>query len=568
LTRPFGEDDATNTQLKNISPARMPTRDHAPGGTNRATPLLALVVFVLLACLHTWPLSTNPAHLSRTDNGDALLNMWTIGWVAHQLPRNPRHLFDANIFYPEPLTLAYSESMIVQGILALPVFAAGGSAVLAYNVVLLAGFALTGWAFCMLLHRWTGSWAAGYTAGSLAAFNPHVFLRLPHLQTFHVEFIALILFVLDRHIVSRRARDAAWLGVAVALQGLTSLYLLVFTTWMLFFAAAARAREWLGRGALRAIGRFALAGTTAAIIMGPYLFAYYRLHRLHGFERTITHAELGAATWQNYLSTVSRFHYNLWSHRFVNAGIPAFPGGAALALIVLVLLWPETRRDRRVHMCLAAAVGCAIMSVLPGWRIFPMVYPLIPGIRAIRVVARVEQIVLLMTAVVAGFGVDGLRRRMATMRAWPAVAIAIVALVNLEARHAPLRLRTFTEIPPIYDVLASARGAVIIELPFHPPDVFFANADYMLNSTRHWQPMLNGYSGYQPPSYAETFNAVQGFPNQAALTTLHDRGVTHVVVHSEGFRGAFGIERYESLAETGALTLVAEDGDIRIYRLR
>jgi len=49
---------------------------------------------------------------------------------------------------------------------------------------------------------------------------------------------------------------------------------------------------------------------------------------------------------------------------------------------------------------------------------------------------------------------------------------------------------------------------------------------------------------------------------------LHDRGVTHVIVHSEGFRGAFGIERYESLAGIGALTLVAEDGDIRIYRLR
>src|SRR4029079_18108883 len=223
---------------------------------------------------------------------------------------------------------------------------------------------------------------------------------------------------------------------------------------------------------------------------------------------------LGAATWREYLSTASRFHYNLWSHRFVDSSTPAFPGAGALVLIVLVLLWPDTRRDRRVHMCLAAAVGCAILSVLPRSRIFPMVYPLIPGISAIRVVARVGQIVLLMTAALAGFGVEGLRRRMATMRAWPAVALAIVALVNLEARHAPLRLRTFTEIPPIYDVLASARGAVIIELPFHPPDVFFANAGYMLNSTRHWQPLLNGYSGYQPASYAETFNAIQSFPDQ------------------------------------------------------
>lgn len=144
------------------------------GRVLRAPRMVALVVFALLACLHTWPLATNPAHLSRTDNGDALLNMWAVAWVAHQLPRNPLHLFDANIFHPERLTLAYSEAMIVQGVLSLPIGAAGGSPVLAFNLVLLAGFALTGWAFCLLIHRWTGSWAAGYTTGSLAAFNSHV----------------------------------------------------------------------------------------------------------------------------------------------------------------------------------------------------------------------------------------------------------------------------------------------------------------------------------------------------------------------------------------------------------
>ena len=72
---------------------------------------------------------------------DALFSVWRLAWFAHQLPRDPAHLFDANIFYPERLTLAYSEAMIVQGVLAIPIVAAGGSAVLAYNLVMLAGFA-------------------------------------------------------------------------------------------------------------------------------------------------------------------------------------------------------------------------------------------------------------------------------------------------------------------------------------------------------------------------------------------------------------------------------------------
>ena len=126
-----------------------------------------------------------------------------------------------------------------------------------------------------LIYRWTGSWAAGFTAGSLAAFNAHVFVRLPHLQTFHVEFIALILFALDRLIVSRRVRDAALLGAAFALQGLTSIYLLVFSTYMLAFAVAGRAREWLRRDAIKIVGGFVVAGLVAAVLLAPYLFAYY-----------------------------------------------------------------------------------------------------------------------------------------------------------------------------------------------------------------------------------------------------------------------------------------------------
>jgi len=535
----------------------------------RAPRLVALAVFLLLACAHTWPLVTNPAHLSRTDNGDALLNMWTIGWVAHQLPRDPRHLFDANIFYPERLTLAYSEAMIVQGILAMPVIAAGGSPVLAFNLVLLAGFALTGWAFCLLTHRWTGSWPAGYTAGALAAFNAHVMVRLPHLQTFHVEFIALVLFALDRLIVSRRAQDAVLLGVGIALQGLTSIYLLVFTTWMLVFAGASRAWEWLRRDAVKSITGFAIAGLVAAILLGPYLFAYYEMHRLTGFERNIVHAQRGAGSWYDYLSTASRVHYALWSQYFVGRSIaPAFPGVTALVLVALAIAWPETRRDPRLRMCGAAAVGCVVLSMLPRASFYPLVHPYVPGLSAIRIVARVGQVVLLMIAVIAGFGVAGLQRRLSGTRVWPAVALTVFAAVNLEAMHAPTRLRIFTETPPIYDLLAKVRTAVVVELPLHPPDVFFANAGYMLNSTRHWHPMLNGYSGFSPPSYTETFNAIQGFPDAAALTALHDRGVTHVVVHADGFRGAFGVERFESLATNPSLMRLGEDGDIQIYRLR
>ena len=530
-----------------------------------APPLAALAVFVLLAIVHTWPLARNPAHVSRNDTADAVLNTWAIAWVAHQLPRDPIHLFDANIFYPERLTLCYSEAMIVQGIMAIPIAAAGGSAVLAYNLVLMAGFAFTGWAFCLLARRWTGSWAAGYVSGSLAAFNAHVLVRLAHLQTQHVEFVALILFALDRLVVSRRTRDGVMLGVGFALQGLTSVYLLVFSTWALVFAVLARAGEWLRRKPAEMIGLLTLAGATATILMAPYLLAYYELHLLTGLERTAADARWYAGSWVDYLSTGSRIHYGLWSSRYyAEAASSTFPGLVATALVALAIAWKETRRDARVQMCLVVALGCATVSVLPNTPIYPLLHRTVPLFRAVRVQAHIGQIVLLMIAVVAGFGVAGLGRRWRNARTWPVVGVALCMMVNLEALRAPLGYQPFTEIPPIYDVLARERGAVVVELPFYEPRYFFVNAPYMLNSTRHWRPILNGYSGFLPGSYTDAYNAVQSFPDAASLIALHDRGVTHIVVHAE----LFGRDRFDAIARIASLQPVAESGDIHIYRLR
>ena len=353
--------------------------------------LLALAVFVLLAAVHTWPLASDPAHLSRVDPGDGALNIWEIGWVAHELPRHPFQLFEANIFYPEHLTLAYSEAMIVQGALAMPVVALGGSAVLAYNLVLLAGLALTGWAFCLLTWRWTGSWSAGFMAGSLAAFNAHVLVRFTHLQAQHVEFFAVMLFALDRLVVSRRFRDVLLLGAGFALQGLTSIYLLVFSTWTLIFAVIARAGEWLRAGALGMLVRFAVAGGVAALLMAPYLYEYERLHHITGWTRGAD--EQWAASWANYLATGARIHYGPWSHRFASEATSyTFPGFVALLLVGTALSFRENRQDPRFRMCGIAGVGCAAVSFAPSLPFYPLLHRAIPLFQAVRVAAHLGQV--------------------------------------------------------------------------------------------------------------------------------------------------------------------------------
>src|SRR5204862_2200969 len=131
----------------------------------------AFGVCLLLAIAHTWPLALHPGRYSRNDNADTELNAWILAWVEHQLPRDPRHLFDANIFYPAKDPLAFSEPLIVPALIGAPLAWAGASPVLGYNVVLILGFALTAFPTALLLEAWPGSLAARLLAGSLVAVS-------------------------------------------------------------------------------------------------------------------------------------------------------------------------------------------------------------------------------------------------------------------------------------------------------------------------------------------------------------------------------------------------------------
>ena len=54
---------------------------------------------------------------------------------------------------------------------------------------------------------------------------------------------------------------------------------------------------------------------------------------------------------------------------------------------------------------------------------------------------------------------------------------------------------------------------------------------YMFWSITHWQPLVNGYSGYYPPEFAETVVRTENFPDDQSLLQLSNIGVRYVVVH-------------------------------------
>lgn len=522
-----------------------------------------LVLFILLAVAHTWPLASAPGRFSRNDNGDTLLNEWTLAWVAHQVVRDPVHLFDANIFYPERRTLAYSENLFVQSLMVAPVLWAGGSPVLAFNLALMGGFALTGWAAAFVMHRWTGSWLAGIMSGSLMAFNAHTLTRLPHVQAQHLEFFPFVLLALDRLLASPKVKYALQLAGWFVLQSLASIYFMVFTAVAIVAAVAVRPREWL-RPRFRAFApKAALAAGVAIMALAPFLLPYLLVNReQEGFSRSLGEVALYSAKLTDYLATGGTLHFESWSRQFWK-GDGLFPGVTAIALTLVTLATGVAISDRRARM--AVAFGCVAfaLSFGPAFPLYSTVYRIVPAMDALRGALRFGQITLAAFAILAGFGLATIQKRMTPRRALP-VCLALLLTANVEALRAPLFYNEYGGIPAVFKTLNIPEPAVVVVFPFYPPSTTWLNARYMLYSTAFWKPMLNGYSGFTPAKYIEHTQHLGGFPDETSIRYLRGLGVTHVLVDGRNMSRAV-MARLPTVPE---LSLWGTDGNLRIYLLK
>ncbi|HSP92189.1 MAG TPA: hypothetical protein VLN08_14840, partial [Vicinamibacterales bacterium] len=156
----------------------------------------AAAMYSVIALALTWPLAAGLTRDIPWDLGDSVLNMWILQWGADHWLRFLggdfgafRGYFHANIFYPEPLTLAYSEHLTAQVLQILPVYGLTGNIVLSYNLLFLSTFVLSGLGTFLLVRELTGSARAGFVAGLLFAFAPYRIGQFSHLQVLSSQWM-------------------------------------------------------------------------------------------------------------------------------------------------------------------------------------------------------------------------------------------------------------------------------------------------------------------------------------------------------------------------------------------
>ena len=487
------------------------------------------LLFTVLTAVMTYPQMRHMRDAVH-DPGDPLLNLWALSWVAHQLPIAPAHLFDGNIFAPERWTLAYSETLLAPAVVATPLLWMGVSQILVYNLVFVSGFILSGVGTALLVRDLTRSNGASIVAGIIFAFLPFRFDHYPQLQLQQAEWIPLALWSLHRVMRDGRFRDGLWLGAFVTAQVLSCMYYGIFLASYLVVVGGALMLSNISATRTR-LPVLAAGVVLAVVLLAPVGRAYLGARQTVG-ERGGEESAAWSATWRNYLATPASNRLYGWSaDRFGAHQRRLFPGLVALTLAA-VALWPPWSAARAAYaLGLGLAVNLTLGFNAPTYR---FLYAHAPPFRALRIPALAAILVGFSLAVLAGFGIARMSARIKApgARALLVLVCGVAALV--EGCSTPVHLTMIPEAPPpIYaDLLrdvGDAPAATIVEVPMTVGE----DQTYMYYSTFHWQTLINGYSGFFPPSYQLLAVVMRGFPDARSLDALRVRGARYAVIHGE-----------------------------------
>jgi len=501
------------------------------------------------------------------DHGDPLFSIWRIGWVSQQLAGDPRPLFDANIFHPLPLTLTLSDSMLLPSLTASPLLWAGVAPTVAYNVLILSGFLLSGLAVFLLARRLTGSPLAAFVAGALYAFYPYRYEHYSHLELQMTQWMPLALWFLHRFVTTWRAREVLGAALCMVAQLYSSMYygvfFVVYAAAVLGAMLAASKPDWR-----RILGPLTLAAVTAMVLAVPLARPYLAAQAIKG-ERGTNEVEFYSADVSDYFRP--HFRLTTYAGRLLPAIHPEralFPGLTPLVFGAAGLVPPLG--PIRLAYAAGLAVAYDMSRGMKGW-LYPVLYEWFPPIRGMRVPARFAVILGISLVVFAAFGVRRLLGRFRAPRTRAVLFGIMIAAAMVDLRPTLALEPLWHEPPAIYAGLAGRTDVVLAEFPFTAPQSVDVQLAFMYFSVRYgFLPMVDGYSGFVPAAHAQLVEDMDAFPDAASIDLLRARGVTHVTANCALMpeRCAAFLER---AAASPALKLVAseewEGQPVRLYEL-
>ena len=528
--------------------------------------VLVVLAATALATALTYPVAFEIDRIGRVNTDDGRWSIWVVSWVAHALTTAPLSVYDANIFYPHRFTLAFSEANLGAGALAAPVWLATKNPYTTHNVAFLAAFVIAFAGAYYLTRYLSASRQAAAIAGVLFAFCPYMFARTAHIQLLFIGGLPWCMLAFHRLVDRPTVARAATLGILLWATALTCAYYGIFAGLMvglgtLIYAMSRslwRSRDyWIG---------IALAAFTSVGLTVPFFLPYLYVQETGGFVRTIDDA-------QQYAANIAAWGASsAWAHRWwlgvlggfnevLFPGIVTLVGGAAGAAI----MW--RRATDTALLYLAVAVIAFWSSFGPDAGLYRLFYETIPIFSFLRAPARMGIMVTLSLVVLASVAIADLLTRL-RRPSWAAGLLFVAAVAELTT--APLtQFRAAEPVSPVYRVLATLPRGAVAEFPYwYERHDFPRHAYYMLNSTAHWQPLVNGYSDHIPADFRATVLPLSSFPTRESFGILGKVGARYVVFHLDMYNARLRdmlLERLETYSPY--LRPIVKEGSVWLFEI-
>ena len=303
----------------------------------------------------------------------------------------------------------------------------------------------------------------------------------------------------------------------------------------------------------------------------PFFLPYLEVQRETGFGRSLDDARQWSAYWRSYLA--SGAHAHTWLLPLIHEwnGSVLFPGFLSIGLGLTGLVIALKEKHSRETALLYGSIGALALwaSLGPRAGLYTLLYHLVPVFSFLRAPERMGIVVILCLAVMSAFAVREIARRVAGT-ARRAVVAGVCAAALIELNDIPFDWRP-DSIPAVYRVLAQMPRGPLAEFPFYERRIdFHIHTRYMLFSTAHWQPLLNGYSDHIPADFRTLAVTLASFPSRESFDAMRERRVRYISIHRgrQGYGSATAPEIERRLQPfLQHLRPLADDGDIAIYEV-
>ncbi len=526
--------------------------------------LVCLGALLLSVAMH-WPSVRYPATTIPADIWDPTLQAWQMAWGGHAILTNPAHLWDANAFFPDKWSYAFSDSLF--GYFPAGMIGGGPTAALVrYNIVfvLLHALAFIG-PYALVRQLGAGRMAAA-VAGAAYAYAPWRWGQAGHMHVLSNGGMILALAMLARgHGFSfqrgfRRERTrpgwvlagwcvAAWqvsLGFGIGLPFAYVLGGLTLVAGIRWLVRALRHRPVPGRRILaaNAIG-LVVFGAVAAFMAYPYL----QVIKLHPeARRSVAELQIYSPTWKAFLTAPAQSW--LWgpAHEAARAAMQApaettlLPGFALIGLAMAGLafsIW-----SLRVRLWLLAGLVVSVIFAMGttffgGRFTYVALYNYGPGWQAIRTPGRLTVWTTILLAVLAAGAVGALGTRQDDLAAErvpsrPSLLMRLATLLPLLiVLGEGVNKLDHPVVPTQPAAVRDAAGPMVVL-----PTDQLTDENIMLWSTSRFQQMINGGSGFYPVDQSAARDALKTFPDAASVDYLRRLGIRTVVVLKDRVSGS------------------------------